>query len=85
MDNVTKGGGSSQSMGDTIADVVGIAMWAVGIVSVLVLVLAGFSYATAAGDEAKVKKAKHMVIGGVVGLALAILAAVIVNITLSIK
>jgi uncharacterized membrane protein len=31
-------------------------------------------YATAAGDEAKVKKAKHALIGGIVGLAIAMLA-----------
>ena len=43
------------------------------------IVDAGILYTTSAGDSAKVQKAKNALIYAVVGIAVAILAGVIVN------
>ena len=77
------GGQTSNSVEDTIGIIIDIAMWAVGIISIIIIVFAGIMYATAAGDESKVKKAKHALIGGIIGLAIAILAWTITNFVFS--
>jgi uncharacterized membrane protein len=77
------GGQSDKSVTDIVGIVVQTAMYAVGIISVIIIVFAGIMYATSAGDEAKVKKAKHAIIGGLVGLAIAILAWTITNFVFS--
>jgi len=74
-----QGGTTDKSVETTIGTIVGVAMWAIGIISVIMLIFAGIQYATAAGDEAKVKKAKNTIIGAIIGLAFAILASVIVR------
>lgn len=79
---MTAAGGSGQASGkleSEIPKIIGVAMWAIGIISVIILIVAGIMYATAAGDESKVKKAKHAIIGAIVGLVIAILASAIVN------
>jgi hypothetical protein len=70
---------SSLTTDQAVTQIVNIAMYAVGIVSVLVIVFSGIMYATAAGDESKVKKAKNGLVGGIVGLAIAILAWTLTN------
>jgi cytochrome bd-type quinol oxidase subunit 2 len=56
-----------------------IAMYVVGIVSVLVIVISGITYATAQGDESKTKKARQGILGGLIGLAIALLAFTLTN------
>ncbi|MCL1929547.1 hypothetical protein FWF93_00095 [Candidatus Saccharibacteria bacterium] len=75
-----KGNGLSKGDADTtVTNIVNVAMYAIGVISVIIIIYAGIMYATAAGDEAKVKKAKNTIVGGVIGLAISILALVIVN------
>lgn len=50
-----------------------------GIVAVGVVVYGGFTYVTSVGDAAKVAKAKHIILYGIVGMLVAVLAFVIVN------
>ena len=79
-----KGGGqSTKTVEGTIGTIVSIAMWAVGILSVIMLVFGGIKYATSAGDEKKVTSAKHTIIYAIVGLAVAILAWTISNFVFS--
>jgi hypothetical protein len=62
-----------------VGTITSIAMWAVGVVSVIVIVIAGISYATAQGDESKTKKARQAILGGLIGLAVALLAFTITS------
>jgi len=51
----------------------------VAIVSVLIMIWGGVLYATAAGDEGKVSKARKAIIGAVIGLIVGLLAPTVVN------
>ncbi|MCL1929548.1 pilin [Candidatus Saccharibacteria bacterium] len=74
------GSGIVSSDADTVVgNITSVAMWAVGIISVVIIIFSGIMYATAAGDESKTKKAQKALVGGIIGLAIAILALVIVN------
>lgn len=46
----------------------------IGTIALLLLIIAGLTYMTAAGDEAKMKKAKSIVSGTVIGLGIALIA-----------
>ena len=54
-----------------------------GIVAVIVLIFAGQRYITAKGDPGQVEQARNMIIGGVIGLIVAVAAFSIVNFVLS--
>lgn len=51
----------------------------IGAISLLVIVLAGFTYITSQGDPGKVSQAKNAIIYASAGLAVSILAATIVG------
>ena len=65
-----------------IKTVVNILLWAVGILSVIMIIFSGFRYITSAGDAAKTKSAQSTLTYAVVGLIVAILAWAIVNMVL---
>jgi hypothetical protein len=54
-------------------------LMAVGAICVIFIVLGGIRYATSGGDPEKVKKAKSTLLYALIGLAIAILANVIVS------
>ena len=58
-------------------------MYAVGIVSVVMIVVGGIRYATSGGNAEKVKSAKNTILYACVGLAVALLALAIVNLVKS--
>ena len=64
---------------NTAADVVNWILIAVGIICVVFIIFGGIRYATSGGDAEKVKKAKNTLLYAIIGLAIALLAAVIVN------
>lgn len=49
------------------------------LVAVCVMIFGGFTYITSTGDAAKVNKAKHIIMYGIVGLVVSLLAFVIVR------
>ncbi len=55
----------------------------VGAAAVIVIIFAGFSYATSAGDHSKLTKAKNMIVYSVVGLIISLLATTIVSFVIS--
>src|SRR5205814_2021880 len=61
--------------------ILNIALLAVGLVSVLFVVLGGYQYITAGGDEEKLKKGKGMIVNALIGLVIVLLALVIVRVT----
>ena len=62
-----------------IKTVVNVLLWAVGVLSVIMIIFSGFRYITSAGDASKTKSAQSTLIYSVVGLIVAIMAYAIVN------
>lgn len=65
-----------------VSSVVNVAMTVLGILSVVMLIVAGYMYTTSSGDANKVTKAKNTLLYGVIGLVIALLALAIVNFVL---
>ena len=81
-----KGKGASDSIDDpsaTVKQVVNIFLWAIGALSVFMLIWGGIRYTTSAGDSNKVTAAKNTIIYAIVGLVVAILAYAIVNLVVN--
>ena len=72
-------GKSIDGDGGLIKTVVNVLLWAVGILSVIMIIFSGFRYITSAGDASKTKSAQSTLIYSVVGLIVAIMAYAIVN------
>ena len=68
---------------DLVKNVVNIFLYAVGVLSVIMLIWGGIRYTTSAGDCNKVQSAKNTVLYAVVGLVVAILAWAIVNMVIT--
>ena len=86
----TLGGGVKSAQGTGVDQVstdpeslvkqfVNIFLFAVGALSVIMLIWGGIRYTTSAGDSNKVQAAKNTVLYAIVGLVVAILAYAIVN------
>ena len=65
--------------GGLISILINFLLWAVGILSVAMIIFSGFRYITSAGDASKTKSAQSTLIYSVVGLIVAIMAYAIVN------
>jgi hypothetical protein len=63
-----------QDVRTTIGDITSVAMYVIGIISVIMIIAGGIMYATSNGDEQKVARAKKFIIGAIVGLVVAVLA-----------
>ena len=74
-DNVTEDDG-------LIKKVVNLLLWAIGIVSVIMIIIGGIRYATSNGDSNQVSAAKNTIMYAVIGLVIAIFAYAIVNFVL---
>ena len=66
-----------------IKTVVNVLLWAVGILSVIMIIFSGFRYITSAGDASKTKSTRSTLIYSVVGLIVAIMAWAIVNMVIN--
>ena len=66
-----------------IKTVVNVLLWAVGILSVIIIIFSGFRYITSSGDASKTKSAQSTLIYSVVGLIVAIMAWAIVNMVIN--
>ena len=56
---------------------------AMGVISVVMIILGGLSYATSQGESSKVQKGKNTIMYGIIGLVISLLAVAIVNFVLS--
>ena len=68
--------------GGLISILINFLLWAVGILSVTMIIFSGFRYITSAGDAAKTKSAQTALTYSIVGLIVAVLAWVIVKMIL---
>ena len=71
--------GSETKAEDVVKNIISILFWIIGILAVIVIIYAGITFITTAGNPSKVAQAKTMIIYAVIGLAVAILAYAIVN------
>ena len=68
--------------GGLISILINFLLWAVGILSVIMIIFSGFRYITSAGDASKTKSAQTALTYSIVGLIVAVLAWVIVKMIL---
>ena len=69
--------------GGLISILINFLLWAVGILSVAMIIFSGFRYITSAGDAAKTKSAQTALTYSIVGLIVAIMAYAIVNMVIN--
>ncbi|MFA5070291.1 MAG: hypothetical protein WC528_03335 [Patescibacteria group bacterium] len=75
------GGTLGLGTADLKASVINILQWILGLlglIAVVILVIAGFMWMTAAGNEDKIDKAKKMISGAVIGIIIILLAWAII-------
>ena len=66
-----------------IKRIINILLWAIGIVSVIMIIIGGIRYSTSNGDSNNVTAAKNTIMYAVIGLVIAIFAYAIVNFVLN--
>lgn len=73
-------GCNTTTSADTVANnVIEIVIGVLGLVAVFVMIYGGFTYMTSTGDASKIQRGKNIIIYGLVGLVVAILAYAIVK------
>lgn len=69
----------TQDVRSTISGVIRAFMGLLGIVAVIIILLGGLKWMTAAGNEEKVAEAKKLIISGIIGLVIIMMAYAIAN------
>ncbi len=67
----------------TIARIIKVAMGLLGIVAVVIILIGGFTWMVAGGNEEKIGEAKKMIFSGIIGLAIILSAYAIANFVVS--
>ena len=62
-----------------VTTVVNILLWAIGLISVIMIIIGGIRYATSNGDSNAVTAAKNTIMYAIIGIVVAMLAFAIVN------
>ncbi len=73
---------SDDSAESMVGTVINLLIYAIGIVSVIMIIVGGLRYTLSGGDQAGVTSAKNTILYAVVGLVVAILSFAIVNFVL---
>jgi len=81
--NVVCKGVTTDKVDSYLKNGINIALFVLGILSVVMIIVGGFTYITSGGDSANVTKAKNTIMFSIIGLVVAALAAVIVNFVLT--
>ena len=68
---------------ETIALIIKIVLSFLGLIAVIIIIMGGFKWMTSGGNETKVEEAKKLMIAGIIGLAIVILAYAISNFIIS--
>ncbi|MBI4142770.1 hypothetical protein HY480_02765 [Candidatus Uhrbacteria bacterium] len=66
----TATGLSTKDVREVIARIINVAMGLLGIIAVIVILIGGFYWMTAGGNEEKVETAKKYIFSGIIGLAI---------------
>ena len=75
--------GAEDNLMETIGNIIRAVLGVVGVISGVMIIIGGISYATSQGDANKVKKGKDTILYGIIGLAISLLAFAIVTAVLS--
>lgn len=67
------------SAGKLVRDVINLLLFAIGIISIIMIIIGGIRYTLSNGDASNIKTAKDTVLYAVIGLVVALLAYAIVN------
>jgi hypothetical protein len=70
---------ATDQVGSSVSNIIKIAIGVLGLVAVVVIIVGGVSYMTAAGDPSKLKKAKDTILYAVIGLIIAALSFAITD------
>jgi len=68
---------------DIAAGVINIIMGFLGIVAVIIILIGGFKWMTASGNEDKIQEAKNLIIAGIIGLVIILAAFAIAKFVIS--
>lgn len=68
-----------KSSGDLVGSIVNTLLFVMGVVSVLAIIIGGFSYTISSGNAASVTKAKNTILYAIIGLVVSFSAYAIVN------
>jgi hypothetical protein len=71
--------GTDSGLEETIGNIINIVIGFLGIVAVVIVLLGGFKWMTAGGNDEKVAEAKKLLIAGVIGLAIVLSAYAITS------
>ena len=74
--------GSSKTVEDLIVTILNWFIGAAAVICVVMLIVGGYSYMTAGGDEGKVKTATKTLTNAIIGLAICFIAVILVNFVL---
>lgn len=69
--------GPGDTVDSLLPTIAGTIATVVGILSVIMIIWAGYTYMTAAGDPGKIMRAKQIILGAIIGVVITILAAAI--------
>jgi len=75
-------GGTDTSVNNLIVNILNWLIGAAAVVCVVMLIVGGYSYMTAGGDENKVKTATKTLTNAIIGLAICFIAVMLVNFVL---
>ena len=75
--------GNQSDLMKMVRTIINALIGAMGVISVVMIILGGLSYATSQGESSKVQKGKNTIMYGIIGLVISLLAVAIVNFVLS--
>ena len=74
---------TEQKLENDVRNVINMVFFLIGIITVGMIIMGGFFYASAQGEEAKIKRGKDTILYGVIGLIIVLLSFAIVNFVLN--
>ncbi|MFZ6015552.1 MAG: pilin [Patescibacteria group bacterium] len=69
-EQIALSGGEGSDLRATVANIINVALGFLGIIAVIIVLIGGFKYMIAGGDESKTKEARGWIISGIIGLAI---------------
>ncbi|MDQ5943306.1 MAG: hypothetical protein QG675_74 [Patescibacteria group bacterium] len=80
--NCAQGTNVPTSLNVEVQNITNLLLTAIGVISVIMIIIGGIRYAVSGGDDAGVKSAKDTILYAVIGVVVALLAYAIVNFVL---
>lgn len=74
---------SSRTLPETIASLIQVVLGFLGVVAVVIILMGGFKWMTAGGNDDKVKEAKRLIVQGIIGLVITLSAFAIASFVIS--